>query len=76
MHQLLWAGKTLGMALNRLLAIFQVFFFLFVCFPLTFKGTVLKTENLKYLHWRYASLPPASIWGLPQILLGFPGGSE
>ena len=72
MHQLLWAGKTLGMALNRLLAIFQVLFFFFP----DFQGTVLKIKNLKYLHWSYASLPPASIWGLPQILLGFPGGSE
>ena len=33
MHQLLWAGKTLGMALNRLLAIFQVFFFCLFVFP-------------------------------------------
>ena len=33
MHQLLWAGKTLGMALNRLLAIFQVFFFVCLFSP-------------------------------------------
>ena len=49
MHQLLWAGKTLGMALNRLLAIFQVLFF----FSPDFQGNSIENweSQISSLEW-------------------------